>query len=280
MNNYELLDAVGGVDPKLISEAAHDMPKKSRSFLRAALPAAACLCLALGVFAAVKLIGGSVDKTDDPKAAMNGENAVASVTATDPAVPASADPTEAPSGMETAFPDYQGSWSFLTDNGANAPGTDFKAVTFISSYPGEFNTEHPLLCAGDVCLSPALRAALDEYGSHDEGGHEIIYRVSVELYYDICQVSPWLGEAPFEGVASEAKRLFDEAGIISVQEHLQNDNTGESTWAFHLHATAEQLLNFPASSQYGYYIKLYGEGYDGALATDAPVSFSGANSGS
>ena len=48
MKDYELLDAVGGIDPEYIEEADKEAPKSKAVWRKALLPAAACLGIVIG----------------------------------------------------------------------------------------------------------------------------------------------------------------------------------------------------------------------------------------
>ena len=269
MKKNELLNAMEGIAPELIIEAEREKPALKR-ILRTVVPAAACLCVALGIFAVVKLNS----KPD--------ENAVTSQQAGN--TPVMQETNAAPNGSNSV--DAQ-----ATDNiederssvfepvaGENNEAKGMKRVrTFITDYPRRGSTEHPLIPGGQYALSPTLRAAMDEYGALDEYGNEITYIVSVELYEGVCQLVPvTAGEHfPFPNVEEEAVRLCNEEGIIyDFSRYYDGENT---TWSLRLHITAKQLESFNASPRYGYWIMLASEELDEYGRPIAHAVFEGNN---
>lgn len=274
MNEYDMIEAVGGIDPAFIEEAKAKNAR--RPLWRTVLPMAACLCLAIGGALAVK---NAIAKPAAPKEQT-------AVNETQAAHPADTDKTQAalPDDTETSV-----------NNGVNDPvehgasvGFDVygnttydpkQMVTFIDTYPGE-PTEHPAIPAGQCCLSSALRAAMAEYGDLDKNGKEIIYNVAVEIYGGTAALLPCIGAKLPEEAEAETARLAD-AGIVTVtskswNEHEDPENT---VWMVYLHATAEQIRNFPVSGLYGYWLELRSEAFDEYGEPDMPVAFSGANNG-
>ena len=249
MNTNDIMEAMGGVDPALVNEA-NERPSAMRA-LRIALPAAACLCLALGIFAAVKL--GAKRPDGNITAQQTGKQGTVQEAYASPNKDASAavlpaDPTES-SG---SFMPFDG------NEGAEDPAKQVR--TFVTYYEPVGSTEHPLICAGEYALSPTLRAALNEYGAIDEYGNEITYVVRVELYEDVCELVPINCEELPQYVTEEAQRLFNEAGIVT---EISKYTGGEGTlWSLQLHITAQQLESFPADPRYGYWIMLRSESFD------------------
>ena len=239
MKNYELLDKLGGVAPEFVAEA-QKKASPARLAARIALPVAACLCIALGAFALIKT---AAKPSDDPREASTAQNTAAvAVTPQENAVATAANTEQ--SGF---MPDN-------TDNGEK------EIRTFVTYYEPIGSPEHPLIPAGDYALSPTLRAAIGEYGALDQYGNEVIYVVAVELYEDVCQLMPSIADEVAPDVEAEAKRLFEEAGITTdISKYFDGENTH---WQLNLHATAEQLQNFPANPRYGYWIMLRSEAFN------------------
>ena len=241
MNDNDIMKAVGGIDPAFVAEA--NAPQKKHPIWRTVLPAAACLCLAIG---GALLIKNSVNKVGEPdqQTVMN-ETEAALTAETNTAVDEAY--TAAPTGE--SFGQYH-----QDEDGKK------QIRTFITEYPLVGSEEHPLVPAGQCVLSPTLRAAMDEYGALDEYGNEIVYVVAVEIFDGPCEVIPCIGETRPEGMREEAERLFNEAGIVA---ELSKYFDGEEThWSMYLRATAEQLENFPADPSLGYWIMLRAEAFD------------------
>ena len=268
MKKNELLNAMEGIAPELIIEAEREKPALKR-ILRTVVPAAACLCVALGIFAVVKLHTkssenaaaqqtGEIQTMQEANAAPNGSNSV---------------DAQATDNIED-----ERSSVFEPVAGETDEAKDMKRVrTFITDYPRRGSTEHPLIPGGQYALSPTLRAAMNEYGALDEYGNEITYIVSVELYEGVCQLVPvTAGEHfPFPNVEEEAVRLCNEEGIIyDFSRYYDGENT---TWSLRLHITAKQLESFPASPRYGYWIMLASEELDEYGRPIAHAVFEGNN---
>ncbi len=114
---------------------------------------------------------------------------------------------------------------------------------------------------GGTFFSDSLTSAMKEYND------TVNYRVLIELFQDGTQI--WSGS---EEANKEAQRL-SEMGIIVGME-IFKDATGSTYYYFTLHATYEQLKDFPASDDFGYSIMLYDE-YFGVSANGGTVAFNG-----
>ena len=248
MKNFEMLDKMGGIDPGYVAEAQ----KKASPFklaARIALPAAACLCLALGAFAVIK---AAAKQPAEPREASGAQNTSAVAVIAQENAGATAANTEPEGAEQSGFDPYL--WPDDTDSGEK------QIRTFVTYYEPVGSSEHPLIPAGDHALSPTLRTAIGEYGALDQYGNEVIYVVTVEIYEDVCQLMPSIADELAPAVEAEAKRLFEEAGITTdISKYFDGENTH---WQLNLHATAEQLQNFPANPRYGYWIMLRSETFD------------------
>jgi hypothetical protein len=99
--------------------------------------------------------------------------------------------------------------------------------------------------SGGVVFSDALTGAMAHYGG------DIKYRVIVELFSDGVELDCASGEGK-----AEMERFAGEGYIVAFENY--NDGYVDHNY-FTLHATLEQLKDFPASEQYGYCVMLYGE---------------------
>lgn len=98
---------------------------------------------------------------------------------------------------------------------------------------------------GQVGYSIPLRGAMEEYGQSRR------YQVYVDVFVDGVQ-------QPQDGawVQEEMDRLFDLGYIVAYETYFDGE---QNRFAFTLHASWEQLVNFPAASGYGYFFFLYHE---------------------
>lgn len=121
-----------------------------------------------------------------------------------------------------------------------------EAKTMISGYQGVAKPQTEGLRKIEnaaVYYSEDLQAALQEYQD------TVNYRVAVKVYKNSYEIAA----NSFE-VNSEMERLGAAGYIVAYETY--NDGIDE-TYLFTLHATYEQLKNYAASEQYGYYILLY-----------------------
>ncbi|MDO4750077.1 MAG: hypothetical protein Q4A39_04465 [Eubacteriales bacterium] len=165
------------------------------------------------------------------------------------------EPVPEPTPAETHAPMHNGN-GFVIAGPNNV--TEFPNVTpMISGYGAASYRGDMAVNNGGSVFSDSLRAAMDAYGD------SVKYRVLVELFHDGVMLSGG-GEAAWQ----EARRL-SALGYITALETVEtfsvepNEN-GEHTvlsasYYFTLHATYEQLKNFPASGELGYSIMLYDE---------------------
>ena len=116
---------------------------------------------------------------------------------------------------------------------------------------------------GGCVFSDSLEAALQEYGD------TVRYRVMIEFFRDGVQI-----DSGDEIALGECDRLAD-AGYITALE-TYNDGSAEHHY-FTIHATAEQLRNYPLDKELGYSFLLYGE-YFGKTFADNSTVFNGEDS--
>lgn len=98
---------------------------------------------------------------------------------------------------------------------------------------------------GQVGYSIPLRGAMEEYGQSRR------YQVYVDVFVDGVQ-------QPQDGawVQGEMDRLFGLGYIVAYETYFDGQ---QNHYAFTLHASWEQLANFPAAAGYGYFFFLYRE---------------------
>ena len=119
------------------------------------------------------------------------------------------------------------------------------ALEMVSSYDaayGNCNTPEN----GDSCISEALKMAMEEYNSGR------LYRVTVELFRNGTQIAENSQE-----VSAEIDRL-SKAGYITAFETAYQDRVPVRSWIT-LHATFDQINEFPTNADYGYALYLYDE---------------------
>lgn len=119
-------------------------------------------------------------------------------------------------------------------------------IEIISSYEvGSSATSYATpMINGNFFLSIPLRQAMEEYGN------DVLYRVVVDVFKD---------ETPIEDESNlkEVSERLCALGYITAWEEY-NDGAEKHSYLT-LHATAEQLQNFSADSNYGYFLWLYDE---------------------
>ena len=99
---------------------------------------------------------------------------------------------------------------------------------------------------GDVGISAHLQGAIDEYGE------EPIYRVLIDLFSDEKQVE--LTDEVLDSVTAE---LTENGYTVAIEKaYLWDEPTGVYLT---IHATADQVRNFPPLEQYGVMLFLFGE---------------------
>jgi hypothetical protein len=98
---------------------------------------------------------------------------------------------------------------------------------------------------GNVVFSTALTGAMAQYGG------DVEYRVIVELFSDGVAIDCDNGEGK-----AEMERFADQGYTVAFESY--NDGDRKQNY-FTLHATLNQLENFPTSEEYGYCVMLYGE---------------------
>ena len=298
MKDYELLDAVGGIDSKYIESAGQ---KSRRPAWRAAGAIAACLVLAVGVWAAVSgRIPGQTSAQPEQSAGMTSASDDTR-SAAHPVAP----PTPDPDGRIERDPEPD-TWPEVTilrpgddgyidpaplptldpsGTGANGPsggggfqpnipvdpsGTqELPPITPIISRFGEFpEPTVPVVPNGSVVFSDALAAAMAQYGD------TVNYRVYTVFFRDGEQVTDDKALA-----WAEQERLSSATGCIVAMEGLSpaekpgTYTEGEWTYYLTLHASFAQLEGYPANENAGVFLMLYDEYFGGG--SGVPVVYNG-----
>lgn len=288
MRGNEFLDKMELIDPAYIEAAENKQNKRKNAWAKyGAL--AACLCVvAAGAFAIYK--EPSVQNPPIPAPDLPGTSTaypVGSVTInreerpevfpTHPVIGPGDEgyispiptPEPAPENPQYSFI-YDGAFEM---DGAFETGELSDVRNMISGF-GEL-TQKPDMAVeeGGACFSKALEEAMEHYGD------TVRYRVFIDLYSDGVQIS-----SGSEQAIEEAQRLCDMDYIVALETFTQTEDHGEyvttnATYYFTLHAEYEQLKNFAAAEDLGYYIMLYDEGtgisssspavvYNGFVGTD------------
>ena len=122
---------------------------------------------------------------------------------------------------------------------------DIEYETFIDAYPSvDTNACYKTPENGAAYLSIPLKAAIGEYGD------DATYNVRIDLFRNEKTITD------AKSLKLEFERMKD-LGYTSVFE--TRTNQGVSTYALAMHASAEDLLTFRPSSDYGYMFFLYNE---------------------
>lgn len=230
MKNYELLDAVGGINPEYIENAAKNKTWRKKPIWKMLVPAAACLCVLIGGIVFFNHNEGVHPSTDITQSELSAHN---NLSTTD---------TNSPSSQQEqiANADYFGPIEELDDGNNQQPITPMISSYGESAYAGDM-----VVYNGAYVLSDSLKGALQEYGNTAK------YRVIVELFTDGVQL-----DNASETVQAEINRLANEGYIVAFETY--NDGNVDHKY-FTLHAEFDQLNDFCASDALGYFILLYGE---------------------
>lgn len=227
MRGNDLLDKMELIDPEYI-EAADIRPRQKNSLWIKWGAMAACFCLA--AITALTWPGGwNIPIPPDTTSPASNETGAAPYNDTIP------DPYGPSSINGTDNEEILGNKPMISGYGEGSLPAD-KAVT-----------------DGGISYSTSLNDAMAAYGETAN------YRVLIELFSDGVQI-------PVSSVSAvaEAQRLSDLGYITAMESSTKTEvqgglATATVTYYFTLHATYEQLANFCASSELGYFIMLYDE---------------------
>lgn len=265
MKAYEWIDAVSGIDPELVENAAKEQPRASA--WKKVLPLAACFVLLVGACFAIPSL--TTKPNTEPRLAAPVPNPNGSIERTPEPDVYPTHPILHPGdvGYEDPEPVVEPT-SETPVNGVNAPIVEFgpdnhetvDVKPMISSY-GEMDVPADLAVQnGGVHFSEPLLAAMDAYGD------DATYRVLVELFHDGVQTA---ADSPL--AEAETHRLGDLGYIVAIEKVYQDEVM--ISCSFTLHATYEQLQAFTASDNLGYSLLLYGEVFGDS--DNLPVVYNG-----
>jgi len=199
--------------------------------------AAACLCIVAVGALALRSNGGAAITTPDPENTAN-------------------KPVESNVQQEPV----EASEPVMGPDGDSEPGV---LVPMIEAF-GQSTWSGDMAVANGGCIfSDSLAAAMENYGD------TVRYRVMIEFFRDGVQIDA--GDAL---ARRECDRLVDAGYLVALETY--NDGSLEHHY-FTIHATAEQLQNYPLDRELGYLFLLYGE-YFGETYTRTPEVFNGADS--
>jgi hypothetical protein len=225
MKNERILNCLGDVDESYIAEAAPTAQKKHRPVWVKWGTMAACL--------AVVLVGGL--------AARRQMTVPTEDTATGSIMPGGA----YVSGNFSDSAKEEAQLAGIADDGSDLSGDLTGYLPTISAF-GETKMDSDIsVDNGGVLFSDALTGAMAQYGG------DVDYRVIVELFSDGVAI-----DCTSEAGKAEMERFAGQGYTVAFESY--NDGYVEQNY-FTLHATLEQLENFPTSEQYGYCVMLYGE---------------------
>ena len=232
-----LFDGMTNVDEDLVEEAQTKAVRRVRPWVKWAA-AAACLCLvAVGVLA-LRGNGGTAIMAPNPG---NTANDPAEIGGQEKPGEAS-EPVMMPDGTDSHDPEI-------------VPMIDCFGE---STYSGDMAVAN-----GGCVFSDSLEAALRAYGD------SVRYRVMIELFRNGTQL-----DSGGEIATREMDRLAGAGYITGLETY--NDGSLEHHY-FTIHATAEQLRNYPLDKELGYSFLLYGE-YFGGSSGGTSTAFNGADS--
>ena len=237
MNGEVLFEAFCDIDERFIKGAIKMEKKKNYKWVKYAVAAAACLGIGVG---AVAVFNQTQNIPIKPADTVVSDTSVSSATS-DITL---SEPTENSSTTTTTAEEQpaNGAWVDTGDNGAQTQ----PVIPMISSYDSGFIIDEDMAVVnGAFELSYSLKGALKKYGD------TVRYRVILEPFKDGAAVNT-------DDIinASEPERLIGEGYTVALETY--NNGYEENTYVS-LHAESEQLYNFLAGTEFGYFICLYGE---------------------
>ena len=267
MKDYELLQAIGGIDGRFVENAA--ISRSKIRIWRIAAPAAACAVILAGVLIAfpkkaaspvtvpVPNPNGTIERTEMPET-------FPELHILRPGDPGYIEPEPTPDIIqEPANGPFSGDsvngFLPMQPNGSQTVPDISDVKPMLQGYGMAGAVPEYAAQNGDIGFSEALSAAMKRYGD------DVKYRVLIELYSDGVQI-PGGGER-FRGEADRLSSLGYTVAMEGITETREDGGyvTAKTTWCFTLHATLAQLEELTASEDLGYYVMLYNEyfGIDG-----------------
>lgn len=230
---------------------SYNKKRKKRIRTAASVSAACCICLSVLAGAAVQKYGlpwqraeltaedstviGEKDTVDD---AGKGSGA------NDSAVTVPQDGTK--DGKADESSNVAGSAGADVSHKPNNYVPDGSERKMISSYgSGTVSGSYAAPANGKFGFSVPLSEALAEYGD------SVMYRVVIDVFENREQLAPDSGS-----VKAEQERLSEKGYTVAVENYYDGSR---NHCYFTLHAEYDELENFAASEDYGYFIFLYDE---------------------
>lgn len=233
MKNERLLKIIGEIDDRHIQEDAAIEKKVYRTDWTKWGALAACFCLAVAGSIIAFRTEGNDTMTGDPIQPAGSLNTWSK--------------EQASAGVEQyGLGDYSGALERPKADINTGYESEEETMRFmIGHYDDSLNGTDMAVNNGHYELSGSLSAAIEELGD------TVRYRVVIEVFKDGTVIDSGSAE-----VASEEERLVKEKYTVA---HETYEDSMETEDYFTIHAEKDQLLNFPVSSLYGYYISLYDE---------------------
>lgn len=230
---------------------SYNKKRKKRIRTAASVSAACCICLSVLAGAAVQKYGlpwqraeftaedstviGEKDTVDDA-----GKESAAN----DSAVTVPQDGTE--DGKADESSNVAGSAGADVSHKPNNYVPDGSERKMISSYgSGTVSGSYAAPANGEYGFSIPLRSAMEEYGD------SVLYRVVIDVFRGKEQLASDSGS-----VKAEQERLSEKGYTVAVETYYDGSR---NHCYFTLHAEYDELKNFAASEDYGYFICLYDE---------------------
>ena len=116
----------------------------------------------------------------------------------------------------------------------------------ITSYPVNVSADYRAPYDGEVCYTVPLFYAMQEYGADAD------YMVIIDIYSDVGTAN---SKRLYE--LADLRAEFDRLGALGYEAGLNQPSNAAPFLT--LHATYEELQNFPAAADRGYFLRLYME---------------------
>ncbi len=230
---------------------SYNKRRKKRIRTAVSVSAACCICLSVIVGTAVQKYGLPWQKPE--------------ITAEDSTVIGEKDTVD-DAGKESAANNSQnsdtqnGTADGKTDESSNVAGSagadvshkpnnyvpDGSERKMISSYgSGTVSGSYAAPANGEYGFSIPLRSAMEEYGD------SVLYRVVIDVFRGKEQLA-----SDSDSVKAEQERLSEKGYTVAAETYYDGSR---NHCYFTLHAEYDELKNFAASEDYGYFICLYDE---------------------
>lgn len=276
MKDYELLDAIGGIDSKFVEKTEKQTAHFRWQYVAAA---AACLVLIAGVYFAYPKLTPKTDTIAETEGVETVEQTVIEETvAENTAIIPSVEQTE-PETEKTAIetdpsvenpdigmPDIIDIIQEVPDSNGPLNQEILNGKPMISGLGNSKPNEDITVDNGAVLLSASLEDAMEYYED------DVYYRVMVKFFRGGTHIIP--GQDFLTSL--ETTRLDDEGYIVALETVTEEVDNGlyvttNVKYYFTLHATYDQLIHFKPASDFGYFISLYDENFEHSNNSDIPT---------